>query len=223
MEAVRQVIARGEVLIEQGQHTVRAGQADFLPREQTSILTGLPQVELPGAYLTGASIRAREGRILILGDATAGRAQMILTQTGGLGVQGASSLSEETILLADKILMRELASENKFTFEGRVDVMSGTLQLQSETLTVLARKAAQAAGPDGESLKVGEVHELLAEGRVRIEQEGQLVNAETVRFFPLEERAHLTGNPSVSNGDSLISGVTIDLVPGKGHRQRNRA
>ena len=75
--------------------------------------------------------------------------------------------------------MRELASVNKFTFEGRVDVMLGT-STSVETLTVLARNAPEAAGPDGESLKVGEVHELLAEGRVRIEQEGQLVNAETV-------------------------------------------
>lgn len=215
LEAVRQVIARGDVVIKQEQHTVRAGEADFFPREQASTLTGLPQVELPGAFISGATIRTREGRVLITGDQTAGRAQMILTQTGGLGIQGASSLSEQTIVLADKILMRELETENKFTFEGNVDVMSGALELKSDTLTVLARKGAEASGSEDESLKVGEVHDMLAEGSVRIEQDGQIVNAEQVRFFPLEERAHLTGSPTVSNGESVISGQTIDLVPGK--------
>ncbi len=218
LEAVRQVIARGDVVIKQDQHTVRAGEADFFPREQASTLTGLPQVELPGAFISGATIRTREGRVLITGDPAAGRAQMILTQTGGLGIQGASSLSEETIVLADKILMHELETENKFIFEDNVDVMSGALQLKSDTLTVLARKAADAAATDKDedsSLKVGEVHDMLAEGSVRIEQDGQIVNAEKVRFFPLEERAHLTGSPTVSNGESVISGKTIDLVPGK--------
>ena len=94
---------------------------------------------MPGAFLSGATIHAQQGRVEVLGGAAAGRAQMILTETGGLGIQGASTLSEETIVLADEIRMREEPDGNRFTFSGRVEVMSGAITQRSDQLIVHSR------------------------------------------------------------------------------------
>ena len=214
LDSVRRVVAREDVVIRQMDRVIHAAEAEFFPREESAILTGLPRVEMPGAYVSGETIRTQQGRVLITGGETAGRAQMILTQTGGLGIQGASTLSEETIVLADKILMREMQTDNQFVFEGRVDVMSGAITQRSDKLTVLARSQS-GEGADADALKMGEVYKLLAEGNVEIEQNTQRVTAEQVTYHPLQETAELTGNPQVSDGDSVIRGDRIDLKPGR--------
>lgn len=214
LDSVRQIIAREDVMIRQVDRVIYAGEADFFPREESVHLSGLPRVEMPGAFLSGETIRTHKGRVLVTGGESGGRAQMILTETGGLGIQGASTLSEETIVLADKILMRETEADNQFVFEGRVDVMSGAITQRSDKLTVLARgKSAESS--DGEGLKIGEVYRLLAEGNVEIQQNTQRVSADEVTYHPLEESAVLIGNPKVSDGDSVIHGDRIDLKPGK--------
>lgn len=214
LESVRQIVARKEVVILQSNRVIHAGEADFFPREESLRLSGLPRVEMPGAFLSGETIRSHKGRVLVTGAASGSRAQMILTETGGLGIQGKSALSEETIVLADRILMREGVGRNEFVFDGRVDVMSGAMHQRSDKLTVFAR-GEDASESGDETFKVGEVYELLAEGNVVIEQNAQLVKADRVVYYPLDETAELTGAPEVSNGESVVRGQQIDLKPGK--------
>ena len=124
--------------------TIKANEAEFFPREQLANLSGAASVTMKGAYLSGETIRSQSGEMEIAGTEAAGRAQMILTETGGLGIQGASALTSETIVLANAITMREQPTENHFLFEGSVEVMSGALQMQSARMTIISNKVDQA-------------------------------------------------------------------------------
>lgn len=204
-------IARESVEIIQFDRTATAAEAEFFPREDRVILRGRPQVKLPGAFVTGSTIELQEGEALIRGSQADGRAQLILMQTGGLGIQGTSSLASETIVLADQIRLSEHADGNRFFFEGRVAVLSGALEMDAGSLTVYTRRDV-VEGDEG--AEVSSVQRMVATDSVRIEQAGQNAEAERVEFFPLEERALLTGQPRLYSGDSEIRAHTIELRPG---------
>jgi len=224
LDAVRKIIARDNVVIEQQGRIVRAGDAEFFPREKKVNLSGTPQIEAPGVYLSGATIRSQEGRFVVSGDEGAGRAQMILTETGGLGIQGGSALAEETIVLADSITMLELEKENQFLFAGSVEVMSGAVQMHAKKMTIYADKSSDEAAikdpsalvtdaAEDAKIKVGDVRQMVAEGGVQIEQDGQIATSERVTFYPAEERAVLEGSPRVTNGEAIVTGVKMELQP----------
>jgi lipopolysaccharide export system protein LptA len=212
LDSIRQIIARDDVVIVQAGKTVKAEEAEFFPREQRAELSGSASVATKGVYLSGETICSRSGGIVIAGAEGKGRAQMILTETGGLGIQGASALSSETIVLADTITMREQATENHFLFAGSVEVMSGAVQMRSSRMTIAANKTKAAAEVDSE-LKVGEVKHIVADGGVRIEQGGQIATGDEVTFYPSEERAVLTGDPRVTNGEAVVTGQSMELKP----------
>lgn len=216
LDSVRSIFASDSVVIRHGERVVRAGEAKFYPREQRADFSGLPKVEVPGAYLSGAQIQSRSGEIVLRGDEQSGRAQMILSRTGGLGLQGGVNLAEETIVLADVITMRELKQENQFYFEGAVEVMSGAVHLDADRMTIVSQQRGGSAQSDseGKGIPVGEVRSLLAEGNVRIEQGNQVATGDRVTFYPAQERAVLVGHPRITNGEAVIVGQQIDLKPG---------
>lgn len=218
LDSVRQIIAMEDVRILQGGRTVRAEKAQFLPREGRVTLTGSPEIEVVGAYLSGAVVRSQSGELVIEGSPSEGRAQMILTDTGGLGLQGMSALSEETIVLANEITMQEVQSGNRFLFEERVEVMSGAVQLQASRMRIEAKASEKDSVTGSEAaetgdLRVGVVRRLTADGGVRIEQEGQVATSEQVVFYPSEGRCELTGQPQVTNGEAIVTGHKMELKP----------
>lgn len=213
LDSIRQIIARDDVIILLDGKTVKADQAEFFPREERANLDGSASVETKGGYLSGESIRSQSGEIVIAGTETAGRAQMILTETGGLGIQGTSALISETIVLADTITMREQPKENHFLFNGSVEVMSGAVQMRAADMVITAVKSSAATKAEDSELKVGEVKNIVAEGGVRIEQNGQIATGERVFFYPADERALLVGNPKVTNGEAVITGQSMELKP----------
>jgi len=215
LDSIRQIIARDEVIIVQSGKTVKADEAEFFPREQLANLSGSASVATKGAYLSGETIHSQSGQIVLAGTETAGRAQMILTEAGGLGIQGASALTSETIVLADTITMREQPTENNFLFAGDVEVMSGAVQMRSAQMTIVANKSEQpiVAEEGDPDFKVGEVKSIVADGGVRIDQSGQIATGEKVTFYPAEERAILTGNPKVTNGEAVVTGQIMELMP----------
>jgi len=222
LESLRKITARDSVVIEQSDRIVRAGEAIFYPREKRVELSGFPQIEASGAYLSGSTISSQEGEIIIVGDPAEGRAQMILTDTGGLGLQGGVALSSQTIILADKITMREQETENQFYFVGSVSVLSGELELSSDSMTVLANKKSPEPATKGTAtakqsgdaaVQVGEVRSLLAEGSVRIKQSTQVVTCDKVTFYPNGQRAVLEGNAVVTNADAVVVGDRMELKP----------
>jgi len=215
LDSISQIIARDDVTISQSGKTIKADEAEFFPREQLANLFGKASVAKKGAYLSGETIRSQSGEMEIDGTKAAGRAQMILTETGGLGILGASALSYDTIVLANTIIMREEPTENHFLFKGSVEVMSGAVQMQSARMTIISNKVEQPkTRKDEESdLKVGEVKNIVADGGVRIEQSGQVATSEQVTFYPAAERAVLTGDPKVTNGEAIITGKIMELKP----------
>ncbi|TVP81006.1 MAG: hypothetical protein EA353_02480 [Puniceicoccaceae bacterium] len=219
LDSIRHLIAQGNVVIVQAGKVVNAQEAEFFPRENRAILTGQASVAAPGAYLSGQSIHSQTGEIVISGTPESGRAQMILSDAGGLGLQGSAALSSQTIVLANSITMREQAEENHFLFEGAVEVMSGALQMTATNMTIVSapREATQLPVETAETgaLDVGEVKQILAQGNVVIEQSGQFATGEQVIFYPAEERAVLTGNPRVTNGEAVVTGQSMELKPGQ--------
>jgi lipopolysaccharide export system protein LptA len=220
LDSIRRIVAREQVVIVQAGKTVKAEEAEFFPREQRANLSGAASVETKGAYLSGQTIRSQSGEIVIAGAEGVGRAQMILTETGGLGIQGAAALNSETIVLADTITMREETAENHFLFNGSVEVMSGAVQMRSARMTIVSQKAppgaktaAKTAADADTGFKVGEVKSMLAEGGVRIEQSGQVATGEQVTFYPAESRAVLIGDPRVTNGEAVVTGQSMELKP----------
>ena len=215
LDSISQIIARDDVTISQSGKTIKADEAEFFPREQLANLFGKASIAMKGAYLSGETIRIQSGEIEIAGTEAAGRAQMILTETGGLGILGASALTSETIILANTITMRERTTENHFLFKGAVEVMSGALQMQSVRMTIISNKVEQPKTRKDEDsdFKVGEVKNIVADGAVRIEQSGQVATSEQVTFYPAAECAVLTGDPKVTNGEAIITGKIMELKP----------
>ena len=214
LDSIRQIIAHDDVTIIQSGKTINADEAEFFPREQLVNLSGAASIDMKGAYLSGETIRSQSGEIEIAGTKAAGRAQMILIETGGLGILGASALTSDTIILADTITMREKPTENHFFFKGSVEVMSGAMQMQSARMTVISNKVDQSKTTEEDlDLKVGEVKNIVASGGVRIEQNGQVATGEQATFYPADERAVLTGDPKVINGEAIATGNTMELKP----------
>ena len=235
LDSIHQLIATDQVVIHQADHVLKAGHAEFMLRERTAHFSGLPQIETAGAFLSGATIDRQEGKVVVRGDDEAGRAQMIVSQAGGLGIMGADALSSETIVLSEVITMLELEAGSQFVFEGSVDVMSGAMQMRSETLTLFADGAVEgeaavadtalqlgdgvgqtgmsASPEDATVLQVGEVKQVIAEGGVRIVQEDRVATAERVIFYPPEERADLSGSPRIERGDAVVVGDSMQLTP----------
>ena len=214
LDSIRRIIARDDLTIIQSGKTINADEAEFFPREQLVNLSGAASIDMKGAYLSGETIRSQSGEIEIAGTKAAGRAQMILIETGGLGILGASALSSDTIILADTIILREKPTENHFLFKGSVEVISGALQMQSARMTVISNKVDQPKTKEEDlDLKVGEVKNIVASGGVRIEQNGQVATGEQVTFYPADERAVLTGDPKVINGEAIATGKTMELKP----------
>ena len=215
LDSISQIIARDDVTIIQSGKTIKANEAEFFPREQLANLSGGGSVTMKKVYLSGETIRSQSGEIEIAGTVTAGRAQMILTETGGLGIQGASALTSETIVLADTITIREQPTENHFLFKGSVEVMSGALQMQSTRMTIISNKVDQPKTTEAEDLdfKAGKVKNIVAEGGVRILQDSQVATGEQVTFYPDDERAVLTGDPKVINGKATVTGIIMELKP----------
>ena len=214
LNSIRQIVAHDDVTIIQSGKTINADESEFFPREQLVNLSGSASIDMKGAYLSGETIRSQSGEIEIAGTKAAGRAQMILIETGGLGILGASALTSDTIILADMITMREHPTENRFLFKGSVEVMSGAIQMQSARMTVISNKVDQPKTKEEDlDLKVGEVKNIVASGGVRIEQNGQVAIGEQVTFYPADERAVLTGDPKVINGEAIATGNTMELKP----------
>jgi lipopolysaccharide export system protein LptA len=227
LDSIHQLIAIEQVVIHRANHVLKAGRADFLLREDTAHFSGLPQIETEGAYLSGQTIHSQAGKIVVTGGEEAGRAQMIVSQAGGLGIMGAEALDSETIVLADQITMLELEEESQFLFEGAVDVMSGAMQMRSDTLTLLADSVSESEATGAEPgagasrvssaseavIQVGEVQQLIARGAVRIEQDGRIATANQVTFYPQDERADLVGNPRIVRGDAVVVGDSMQLTP----------
>jgi Uncharacterized protein conserved in bacteria len=165
---------------------------------------------MPNAYLSGATIDSRDGEITLVGDADMGRSQMILLQTGGLGLSGKKNLSSETIVLANSIKMLQTEQSNEFYFSGQVDVMSGGVQVQSDRMKILAAASGESAAV-GDSVAVGELQQMLAEGAVRVQNGEQVATGEQVEFFPKSQRAVLTGNPRIQSGETIVDGLRMEL------------
>lgn len=236
LDSIHQLIATDHVVIHQTGHVLKAGHAEFMLREQTAHFSGLPQITTAGAFLSGATIDSQEGKVVVTGGGdTGGRAQMIVSQAGGLGILGADALSSETIVLSEMITMLEANNGSRFVFEGSVDVMSDAMQMRSDTLTLFADRSAKdeataaapivadvaTAGPVvvdaptevAPALQVGEVKKVIAEGAVHIVQDDRVATADQVTFYPAQERADLVGSPRIERGDAVVVGDAMQLTP----------
>lgn len=216
IDSVRRVIAREDVVFTQEGRTVTAGEALIVPQEEKTILSQSPTIQASGAYLSGEKVTIQGHSVEIEASASGERAQMILTETGGLGIQGAGALSSETIILSEKISLLKTETGHRFVFQGRVEAFSGEMQITSEFMEVIASDGAlgEKSSSDRTSpVRIGRVDYLRATEQVEIDRGGQVAMAEEVWFYPEESRAVLNGAPEIRSETAVVSGSTMELRP----------
>jgi lipopolysaccharide export system protein LptA len=223
-DSIDKIIATDQVVISQAGHVLKAERAEFSLREQSAEFKGSPSIETSGAYLSGSTIRSEKGSVVVNGSSESGRAQMIVYQAGGLGISKDISLSEETVVLADTIKMQEFESGNQFNFEGSVEVMSGSMLVRTDSLTLYLEPTTGDESVNIQSdlseddtnanLHLGEVVRVTGEGSVYIEQENQVATCDRVVFYPREKHAVLSGDPKVEHEQATITGHTMELKQG---------
>jgi len=217
LNAIRELVAEGNVVITRSDRRATADRAVFRPAEQSLELTGLPTVQVRGARISGRRIRAQRGDALIDGGGEAGRAQMILSGTSGLGLREGGAKGSETIILADAIELEASAAANVFSFRGGVEVMAGATRMRSEQLRVKARRSGDApkaaADGSGGGAAFGDVMEAAAAGSVRIERDGRVATAGRAEFFPADDRVVLTESPRVVTDRAEVAGARMELFP----------
>ena len=211
LDSIRQMIAHKDVVIKQGGKSVRGNEAKFFPSDHRVDILGSASIITRGAYLNGDLIRSKHGEIVVKGAQRVGRAQMILSETGGLGIHGNTAPSSETIVLADNIIMSEKITENHFLFEGSVEVMSGGLYMRSNKMSITAHSSGEVIDKEDDQLKVGVVKTITSNGDVQIERGRQTVSADKVIFFLDDERAFLTGDPKITNAQAVVIGESMEL------------
>ena len=214
-DSVSQINANDQVIISQGRHTLYAERAEFMVREEIAEFYGSPRIETPGVRVDGAKMHSEKGIILVMGSKESGRAEMIVEQTGGLGISTNIPLEEETRVLAERIEMKELGAETQFAFDGSVEVISGSTKISADSLNLFTKSTDEK--PENKSdagFNVGEVVRVVAEGSVRMDGENQQVTGDKVVFYPQKEQAELSGNPQVIHDDIVITGTSMSLKPG---------
>lgn len=215
VDSLRKIHAREAVSLMHSGRTVRANRAEFDPREGLAHFEGEAVVEVEGAYLTGASIRSKHGVMELSGSDEFGRAKMRIKQVGGLGIQGASSMGEDTSVHADHIRMEQVTDHHHFAFTGSVDVQSGSLQLKSDSMAVTSRHAVDVGSDDARSMQVGAVQQLIAKGDVQIDRNGQRATSDEAFFYPQTGRAKLFGNPIINRQEVQLRGAQMELLEGE--------
>ncbi|HBO57015.1 MAG TPA: hypothetical protein DD622_01105 [Opitutae bacterium] len=212
INSLKEIRARGGVVIKHSDRIIRAQAADFFPLKQLAHFGGKPEIELMGAYLSGEAIRAQSGAIELLGSDEHGRAQMLLYETGGLGFDASTTISTDTIVLAYKILIQDHHDKNLFQFTDMAEVFSGNLQIKAKKITVGAHKGSTPKDLINQPIQVGKIEDIIADTDVQINRSGQQVTCQNALIYPLKGRAELSGNPHILFGASSVSGHRMDLL-----------
>ena len=212
INSLKEIRARGGVVINHSDRIIRAEAADFFPLKELAHFGGKPEIELKGVYLSGEAIRAQSGAIELLGSDENGRAQMLLYETGGLGIEKSTSLSTDTIVLAYKILIQENNNKNLFMFTDKAEVFSGDLQMKAKKITVSAYKDSTQKDTLKQPIQVGKIENISAETDVNINRNGKNVTCQSALIYPLKGRAELLGNPQILLGESSVSGYRMELL-----------
>ena len=224
LDSIDKIIATEQVVITQADHMLKAEKAEFSLRDQSAEFEGNPSIKTTGAYLRGNFIRSEKGILIVEGSQEFGRAQMSVYQSEGFSVSKEMALDQETVALADTIKMQELETENQFNFKGSVEVISGSMLMRTDDLTLYmdptidskdnGAVSATVENNSDADFRLGEVVRVIGEGSVYFEQEGQLANCEHVIFYPREKHAVLSGSPKVKHEQAIIAGHTMELKPG---------
>lgn len=217
-DSISHITATDQVVISQGNRVLHAGRAEFLVREEVARFYENPRIETPEIRLNGAMMRSEKKAVLVLGSEESGRVKMEVAQVGGLGISADIPAEQETILFADRVKMEEFEAETQFTFDGSVEVTSGSMKVRANRLTLFTDPATTQTKDTSDNStyasKVGEVVRVVAEGSVKIEGEYQEATCNKVVFHPQEKQAELSGSPQVNHNEVIITGKSMSLKPG---------
>jgi len=114
------------------------------------------------------------------------------------GEKGSSSTMEGPILItADS--MEVDRKKNLITYKGRVVTVRGEMKMQSESLTATYDQGMK------------RIKEVIAEGEVHVIQGARIATGAKAKFNGLKNTITLTGNPTINQGKSRVSGSRIIL------------
>ena len=143
----------------------------------------------------------------------------LLTMLGGLALlvlcgalaQAAAPEKVDTRITSDSVSYA--ADKQQVLFTGNVHVKRPDFELWSDTLTVELKaaktKPAQENSDLPQGLAAGDIHRIIAEGRVRIQREGRTGTSSKAIFTVDDGVFVMTGNPKLTDKENSISGNTI--------------
>ncbi len=146
-----------------------------------------------------------------------------LLLTGCLALAAIALRAEEaplppTTITSQNLDMQSTDTESYFLFTGLVVVKGNNITLSCDRLEAITTRDKNDVFQDKDKTSLGQVGKfknLLASGRVRIEQAGRVATCGRAEVLPGEDRITLTEDPMVRDGDSTVVGERIILLRGE--------
>jgi lipopolysaccharide export system protein LptA len=119
-----------------------------------------------------------------------------------------------TTITSQNLDMQSTDTESIFVFTGLVVVRANNMLLTCDRLEAITHRGQKDIARDKEKSSLGQVGKfknMLATGRVRIEQGDRVATCGRAEVRPGESRITLTEDPMVRDGESTVVGETITL------------
>lgn len=113
----------------------------------------------------------------------------------------------QTVITSKQVEMLSGVEQNRFYFEGDVEVAATNLQATCDTMEVVALRAAASES----QTQMGTITRILMRGNVRIEQAGRTATAQEAEVLPHQGRVVLSGEPVVTDGEGTVTGWKMVL------------
>lgn len=132
-----------------------------------------------------------------------GMAGSALAQSFGGAFEGMSNSKEPIQIEADRLEVVD--GQGTALFEGNVAVVQGSTLLKTKRLKVFYSREAKSDAPGGNIRKIE------ASGRVAVRSGDQMASADTAVVDMQAQRATLSGNVVVSQGESVLEGCKLQI------------
>ena len=151
----------------------------------------------------GAGTGCRRAVMLAIAGLLLCPAGQAAAQSFGGAFEGMSNSKEPIQIEADRLEVVD--GQGTALFEGNVAVVQGTTLLKTSRLKVYYSREAQSDAPGGNIRKIE------ASGKVAVRSGDQMASADTAVVDMQAQRATLSGNVVVSQGESVLEGCKLQI------------
>tara|TARA_B110000196_G_scaffold145389_1_gene125870 strand:- start:1508 stop:3418 length:1911 start_codon:yes stop_codon:yes gene_type:complete len=228
--AVRRVLAKGAVRIEQANKVATSDKVIFYPQEERAELFGSPRVTDGEVIITGDRMELKPSIAVVYSD-TDKRVKVVLPEIADLGYEDSQALTlqpdqsqqtpqtpqtpqapgSETVVQSKTLRMIEETDKTLFRFTESVSVSGTNVHALCGRLDVTA-VAVQIAETTESQL---EVQTIEAFDNIVFKQTGRVATSDKATIQPIEGKVVLEGNAVVTDEMGKVSGHRMTLLQGQ--------